>query len=110
MSTDSPKRINTIAPQYLALDASGKEYSRPPRTIGELPHAMVINALQQATEAIEKITGLAKTYKVRYGTPVYTSFGLRPCDAKRSKNSWLLMLRGCDIPLSIIANREGGVA
>jgi hypothetical protein len=100
---------NTNTPQYLALDSSGKEYSRPPRTIGELPHAMVMNALQQATTAAEAITGITRSYKICYGTPVYAAFGLRLCDAKRSEHSWLLMLKGCDIPLDVIANRGGEV-
>jgi hypothetical protein len=86
--------------QYLALNALGKEYSRPPRIIGELHYSIVPDALQQATAVIEGLTGITRSRNICFGTPVYEAFGLRMRDAKRSEHSSLLMLKGCDFPLS----------
>ena len=84
---------------YHALDQSGREYMREPRTIGELPVDQANQATVAATAKIAEMLGLPSLRKIAYGTPVYDAFDMRPADARNHAMKDVLTLRGCDVPL-----------
>jgi hypothetical protein len=59
---------------YLALNGEGVEYRRKAMTIGELPLADTLTALDEATKAIAVLADLIPNGKVPYGSFVYTAF------------------------------------
>lgn len=77
-------------------DHKGRSYVRLASTVGELPTPTM---RRQALEAIQRVTGIAK---IQYSVPVYQTLGLRLSQAQlNSKRDWLL-LKGKDLPLSLL--------
>lgn len=88
-------------PDYEALDAQGLPYVRPARTIHELPSPEDrMAACASATAVVERQLGQTATRRIPFGAPVYTAFMTRP-EAKKHRDSALLLTLGCDLPLSL---------
>lgn len=88
------------APLVEALDGEGRPYRREARSIGELPWESRKPALLDATHRIAAVLGMEAVRSIPFGCPVYRAFGLTRPAAKKHANASLLMISGCNLPLS----------
>lgn len=82
---------------YEALDHNGHPYIRKAKTVDELP------SCDLRMKTLQRIATKLNLEKICYGVPLYSSLGLTKAEAKKS-NIKYIMLRGCDMPLSILGS------
>ena len=97
-------------PVIEALDLQGLPYERVARTVEELPSPQArFLALRQITAQIEARSGLrcpadeggSAERIIRFGLPVYESFGLKRADARAHPMAQTLLRRASELPLSL---------
>lgn len=87
-------------PDYLALDSQGLEYLRKAREIGELPTPEArMAACVEAAGEIARQLGVTAPPTIKFGVPVFQSFGMTRPQAKNHPNAKLLLTPGCDVSL-----------
>lgn len=86
-------------PDYLALDAQGFEITRKALVIGELPHEARAAACFEAAAPIASKLNLPAPERIKFGVPVFQSFGLTRPQAKQHKQRDLLLTPGDDVSL-----------
>lgn len=78
---------------YKAFGEQG-EYSRPAKTVGELPHGDVKSALQQAATKLG-------VNSIQFGIPIWATLGMTKMDVVNDSRKWL-MFTGSDLPLTLV--------
>ncbi len=87
-------------PDYLALDSQGLEYLRKAREISELPtREDRLAACVEAAAEIARQLGVAAPPAIKFGVPVFQSFGMTRPQAKNHPNAKLLLTPGADLSL-----------
>jgi hypothetical protein len=93
--------MNTKRPPYAALDSNGSEYTRPARTISELPTPEVrLAALDEATKTVAAQLNLNAKDRIKFGTPLYEAFMTAP-EASFHPMGNFLFTQGADISLDL---------
>jgi hypothetical protein len=87
-------------PKYEALNKNGDPYWRPAQTIGELPHS--------AIAALRRIAEVLHVERVPFGAPLWYALGLTKKEAAGHRLYPHILLRGEEMPLDLILNRENG--
>lgn len=94
-------------PPFEAIDDIGLPYVRKAQLIGELPSDEVKEALAEATAAVAKLVGVEPCGTIKYGTPAFLAMrGMNRNIAKRSAQSSVLLVCGCDLSLDLCESYE----
>jgi hypothetical protein len=91
---------------YEALDKLGYPYWRKALRVGELPLEIIDEAISELTPRIAKIIGREATSKINFGRPIFYAFGMQRAEAKKHKESDLLLTMGGDLPLSLLTSLD----
>ena len=81
-------------PDYLAL-----EITRKAMVIGELPHEARAAACEEAALPIATQLNLPAPERIKFGVPLFQSFGMTRPQAKQHKQRTLLLTPGHDVSL-----------
>ena len=95
---------------YEALDGTGRPYMRMAKVIGELPYEHRERACINAATGIGALLGQHPFRAVPFGAPVYTAFHLTRPEAKAHQQTKLLMICGCDVPLSYCVKLNSAIS
>ena len=87
-------------PEYIALDSQGIEYTRKAIAIYELPTMEErMNACIEAAVEVSRQLGLPCPKQIKFGVPVFQSYGMTRQQAKNHPQSKLLLTPGSDLSL-----------
>lgn len=88
-------------PPYEATDSTGLPFTRTAQTVGELPVADRLRALDSATQSVARLLEMSAVRRISFGTPVFVSFGISRNQAKVHPHAKLMLTNGCDLGLEL---------
>lgn len=91
-------------PLYMALNEQGIEIQRRARLIGELSYCDRLSACAEAARAIGVLLNVQPPPRVKFGIPVFESFGMKKPQLKGHAHAALLNTRGCDLRLDFCSS------